>query len=148
MKSVEFGGCRSDLFVASWDSRLAREKQMIDVGLEQQAEDEDGPAPGAWLLALRGKFHGAPVAVKQPQADAQHDGPMHLLVAAPDAGEEVVEAGHIQHGQPDNHGQPGEQRLQGGLVVVGGTCAWLRSHGVFSTFQWLPTVTSLASRAC
>jgi hypothetical protein len=31
---------------------------------------------------------------------------VHLLVAAPDAGKQVIQAGHIQHRQADDDGEP------------------------------------------
>ena len=68
-------------------------------GVEQQAEDEERPAAGCGRLAFADLPHRWPLAPDQPTGDAEDDRAVFLLVGAPEAGEQVDQAGDVEDEQ-------------------------------------------------
>jgi len=82
-------------------------------GVKQQAEDEDRPTGGGGAPAFARLPHVRPFAPGQPAGDGKNDRTVLLFVAAPDTGEQIDQAGHIENRQAGNDRQPGEQGLRG-----------------------------------
>ena len=79
--------------------------------------DDDRPTRRRGLRARAARPHRRPVAPDQPARHPEHDGPVGLLVGAPDAAEKVDDAGAVHEARPGHERAPREQR---GAQVGGG----------------------------